>query len=372
MSCCSAPGTKQTEPQKPCCPGGDSSQNVQDSVKQYYGKELNTKDDIKTGVNCQMDLQMPKHVRQALGEVHDDVTIKYYGCGLVIPEAVEGCSVLDLGSGSGRDCFALSKLVGASGKVVGVDMTEEQLAVARKHVDYHTEKFGYTEPNVEFVTGYIEKLGEAGLKDNTFDVIVSNCVVNLSPDKTAVLKEAHRVLKEGGELYFSDIYTNTHLSDSIRKHRVLWGECISGALQWEELYSTAKQVGFSQPRLVSGKMVDVSKFKDVLGDDAKFVSVTYRLFKLPSTLKSATKVTYKGGILGSCDELEFDHAVTFKKGEGKVVDAELATILSASRFQTFFAFENAGDATPVTSAPRIDPFKYVEDHGSSSIPCCCD
>jgi arsenite methyltransferase len=95
--------------------------------------------------------------------------------------------VLDLGSGSGRDCFVISKLVGDNGRVVGIDMTDEQLSVANKYIDYHTKKFGLSKPNVEFRKGYIEKLGEAGLEDNTFDVIVSNCVVNLSPDKKSCL-----------------------------------------------------------------------------------------------------------------------------------------------------------------------------------------
>jgi len=130
-------------------------------------------------------------------------------------------------------------------------MTSEQIDVANQYIQYHTDKFGYDKPNVSFVQGYIEKLVEAGLQPNYFDIIVSNCVVNLSPDKKAVLSEGFKVLKPGGELYFSDVYSDTELSDEIRKDNVLWGECISGALHWKTLHSLAKEVGFTKPHLVS-------------------------------------------------------------------------------------------------------------------------
>ena len=97
---------------------------------------------------------------------------RYYGCGLIVPECLEGMKIVDLGSGAGQDCYVLSKLVGETGHVTGVDMTDEQLEVARKYQQYHAEKFGFGKPNTEFVKGYIEHLGEAGLKDNQFDLIV--------------------------------------------------------------------------------------------------------------------------------------------------------------------------------------------------------
>ncbi|XP_076457136.1 arsenite methyltransferase-like [Babylonia areolata] len=359
MSCCQ--NTGQTQPPKQRDEAaekmGEGEEGVWDAVKQYYGGQES--DPCQTGVNCTRLSGMPRHLKEALSEVHEEVSSKYYGCGVVIPEALEGCSILDLGSGTGRDCYAISKLVGSTGHVTGVDMTDEQLAVARKHVDYHTKKFGFTQPNVDFIKGNIEKLSEAGLKENSFDIIISNCVINLCPEKGSVLKEAFKVLKEGGELYFSDIYTDADLSPAIRQHRRMWGECLAGALLWQELYQFAQQIGFSQPRLVSATNVDVSKFTDLLGE-ARFVSVTYRLFKLPTTASAASTVTYNGGIKEYPDCFTLDHATAFKKNEDVDVDGEVATILSSSRFRQFFSFSESGPITPVTADPKVDPFQKAE------------
>lgn len=145
----------------------------------------------------------PANVRDAIKLLNPEVEATYYGCGLVIPQLLDGLRVLDLGSGTGRDCFILSKLVGEHGSVVGVDMTDEQLAKANAQVEYHTKAFGYAKPNVEFKKGYIEKLEELGLEPNSFDLIISNCVINLSPDKSAVLKGAYGLLKPGGGAFTS-------------------------------------------------------------------------------------------------------------------------------------------------------------------------
>ncbi|PIX05592.1 MAG: methyltransferase type 11, partial [Gallionellales bacterium CG_4_8_14_3_um_filter_54_18] len=143
-------------------------------VKDYYGKQLQTSDDLKTSACCDASA-MPAWLKPLLARVHPEVLSRYYGCGLVCPQLLEGCRVLDLGSGSGRDVYALAQLVGNRGEVIGVDMTPEQLAVAEQHRAWHAEKYGYS--NVHFLQGYIEKLGVLDLEPGSFDVIVSNCVV---------------------------------------------------------------------------------------------------------------------------------------------------------------------------------------------------
>lgn len=198
-----------------------------ESVQNYYGKVLQHSNDLKTSACCDVS-SMPDWLKPLLAKLHPQVTERYYGCGLVAPAVLEGARVLDLGSGSGRDCYLLAQLVGSQGQVVGVDMTVEQLAVANAHLQYHAEQFGFA--NVEFRQGYIENLDALGLSDASFDVIVSNCVINLSPDKDSVLREAYRLLKKGGELYFSDIYADRRLPAALREDELLYGECLGGAL----------------------------------------------------------------------------------------------------------------------------------------------
>ncbi|XP_053161502.1 arsenite methyltransferase isoform X2 [Hemicordylus capensis] len=314
------------------------AERVYREVQDYYGKELTKTKDLKTNACRTLARPLPAFVREALQCVHEEVSAKYYGCGLVIPECLENCWILDLGSGSGRDCYVLSKLVGKNGHVTGVDMTEAQVEVAKKHVAYHMNKFGYQKPNVSFIHGYMEKLGEAGLKDESYSIVISNCVVNLSPDKRAVLREAYRVLKEGGEMYFSDVYASHDLPEEIRKHRVLWGECLAGALWWKDLYKIAEEVGFWPPRLVTTSRITLAnkEVESVVGD-CQFVSATFRLFKIPKdVLPQQQEVIYKGGIVGHEKELEFDINYKFKQGEVVDVDEETAALLQNSRFASKF------------------------------------
>ena len=179
-------------------------QDVHESVKDYYGKQLQSSSSLKTDACITCDDQPSTRMRKILSEIHDEVASKYYGCGLILPEGIDGCRVLDLGCGAGRDVYLLSSLVGEKGHVVGVDMTKEQLDVARKHAEYHREKFGFAKSNVSFIEDTLENLNkvieDGVLAEGSFDVIVSNCVINLVKDKKLVLSHAHRLLKPGGEM----------------------------------------------------------------------------------------------------------------------------------------------------------------------------
>ena len=252
-----------------------------EDIKEYYGKVLHGSDDLLTDACC-TDTAMPDHIKAALANVHDDVMMRYYGCGLVNPPVLEGAHILDLGSGSGRDCYVLSQLVGEQGSVTGVDMTDEQLAVANQYIDYHAEKFGYAEPNVTFHKGYIEHLEDIGLADNSFDLIVSNCVINLCQDKEAALRQAWRLLKPGGEMYFSDVYSDRRVPDDLKQDPVLFGECLAGAFYWQDFLSAARKAGFRDPRLVEDRplSIDNAAIAEKVGH-INFYSATYRLFKLP-------------------------------------------------------------------------------------------
>jgi len=318
-----------------------------DSVKDYYGKELQGSADLKTDACCTPD-NFPAHLKPIMAKIHPEVSGKYYGCGLVAPELLEGLRILDLGSGSGQDCYVLSAMVGEEGEVVGVDMTDEQLAVAERHIDYHREAFGFARPNVRFLKGYIEKLDELGLRENSFDVIVSNCVINLSPDKRAVLEGAYRLLKPGGELYFSDVYADRRVPEHLTRDPVLHGECLAGALYWNDFLNLAKRAGFADPRLVEDRplQVDSAALKNKLGD-INFYSATYRLFKLdnlePACEDYGQSVVYRGTIPHSEDVFVLDKHHLIETGKPFPVCGNSYRMLCDTRFKNHFEFSGNFD-----------------------------
>jgi len=165
------------------------------------------------------------------------------GCGNPVARASlqEGAVVLDLGSGAGFDCFLAAQHVGASGRVIGVDMTPEMIAKARENA----QKSNYN--NVEFRLGEIEHLPVA---DNSVDIIISNCVINLVPDKRSAFAEIFRVLKPGGRLMISDIVLLQELPDVVKNSAAAYVGCISGALMKDDYLKTIRKVGFEDVQIV--------------------------------------------------------------------------------------------------------------------------
>ena len=313
-----------------------------DSVKDYYGNTLQGSKDLKTDACCTPD-NIPVHLKTAMAKIHPEVASHYYGCGLVAPQKLMGMKILDLGSGSGRDCYLLANLVGENGFILGVDMTDEQLTIANKHLDYHQQAFAYQKSNVEFRKGYIEKLDELNLEDNSFDIIVSNCVINLSPDKEAVLAQAFRLLKPGGELYFSDVYADRRVPADLLKDPVLYGECLAGALYWNDFLNIAKKAGFTDPRLVEDRplLIDNPEIEAKIGH-INFYSATYRLFKLADLDASCEDygqaIRYKGGIEDSERAFLLDKHHLFEKGRIMPVCDNTFKMLAESRFNPHFDF----------------------------------
>ncbi|MEM7774743.1 MAG: methyltransferase domain-containing protein [Pseudomonadota bacterium] len=313
-----------------------------DVVRNYYGQVLSTSDDLKTSACCTPG-DTPDVLKRTLANVHDEVLAKYYGCGLLLPEQLSGLRILDLGCGAGRDVFVLSQLVGPDGHVVGVDMTPEQIGVARSHVDWHMDRFGYSTPNVTFLDGYIEKLDELDLEPASFDLIVSNCVINLSPDKPAVLRGARSLLKPGGELYFADVYADRRLPLNVQQDPVLLGECLGGALYWNDFLSVAKDAGFGDPRLVTSRKLDVSDnaLAAKLGE-AVFYSATYRLFHIdglePACEDYGQAVRYKGTIEGQPHAFALDNHHHIETGRVFTVCGNTWRMLKDTRFTEHFDF----------------------------------
>jgi len=355
----------------PAMNGND--EGTKDAVKEYYSKHLKTTDDLLTNACC-TGAAPPDHIKKAIKAIHQEVVSKYYGCGLCLPDGIKGLSILDLGCGAGRDVYIAAQLVGEKGRAVGVDMTTEQLDVALAHKQYHADKFGYS--NVDFKLGYIERLDELDLADASFDVIVSNCVINLSPDKEAVLKQAYRLLKPGGELYFSDVYSDRRVPQILREDPVLWGECISGALYWNDFHNLAKKCGFLDPRLMKDSKITVEnkKLEGKLGRIG-FYSATYRLFKLEG-LESHCEdygqaVIYKGTIELCPDAFELDGHHLIETGKVFPVCGNTWRMLYDTRFKEHFDF--IGDFSKhygiYDGCGTLIPFASAKEGGAAGACC---
>lgn len=193
------------------------------------------------------------------------------GCGnpTAIAELKPGETVLDLGSGAGIDAFLAADKVGPNGSVIGVDMTEEMIDKAADIAKCN----GYT--NVEFRLGEIEELP---VDDSSVDIVMSNCVINLAPDKAKVFREAYRVLRPGGRLSISDIVADRVLSDEMRNDLNAWAGCIAGALEQRQYLRIIKEAGFADLQVLSSRefYVQDSNNKKM----AKLSSITIRAYKL--------------------------------------------------------------------------------------------
>jgi SAM-dependent methyltransferase len=217
-SCCGSDSKNSKSRNSSCCSGTD-----------FVNMALDYKDADRTAIPEGADLGL--------------------GCGTptAFAELKEGMTVLDLGSGAGIDCFIASKYVGQSGKVIGVDMTEVMVQKANEN------KAKVNAANVEFRLGDIENLP---VQNNTVDRVISNCVINLVPDKEIAFKEIYRVLKPGGRFTVSDIVVDGEITDKERQDASLWAGCISGALKRKEYLAIIEQKGFKDITIVSEKRYD--------------------------------------------------------------------------------------------------------------------
>ena len=207
-------------------------------VKESYGKVA------ESGCGCSCNCGQANNEELAKSIGYSDKEINNIpeanlglGCGnpTALGEIKDGMTVLDLGSGAGFDCFLAARKVGKTGKVIGVDMTPQMIQKAKENAKKWKCK------NVEFGLGEIENLP---VEDDSVDVIISNCVINLSPEKPKVFKEANRVLRKGGRMFVSDIVLLKELSELQRKDKGLIASCVGGALLKEEYLKTIKKEGF--------------------------------------------------------------------------------------------------------------------------------
>ncbi|MHC4488684.1 MAG: methyltransferase domain-containing protein, partial [Planctomycetota bacterium] len=277
---------------------------------------------------------------EALLLINDEIKAKYYGCGSPIPLCIEDLKILDLGCGTGRDCYVMSKLTGRHGFVYGMDMTENQIAVAKKYINEETTAFGYSKPNIEFIFDYIENLHKH-FKRESLDLVTSNCVINLTEDKEVIFRQVYEVLKFGGEMYFSDIYADRRIPEEISRDPVLRGECLGGALYYRDFEVIARKAGFTDPRVCSKRSIDIKdeQIQKKVGN-AKFYSMTYRLWKIEG-LEDACEdyghiATYNGQIPEPPFKFELDNGHVFYRNKPERVCGNTALMLNETRFKQYF------------------------------------
>jgi arsenite methyltransferase len=240
----------------------NKNEEVKKSVRKAYSKVATNSNSCCCSCGCgSADQQTIKKISKKVGYSEEEMNAvpeANLGLGCGNPTAFgnikEGDVVLDLGSGAGFDCFLASKKVGKTGKVIGVDMTEEMIAKAR----ILARENGYS--NVEFRLGDIEKIP---VDANSVNVIISNCVINLAPDKAQVFKEAYRVLKTGGKMYVSDIVLLGKLTEEQLKDEDLLTGCVAGALQKDDYLTKLKQVGFTVNVLSEDKEISKTQYNQL-------------------------------------------------------------------------------------------------------------
>jgi arsenite methyltransferase len=236
----------------------EEEQYIKQKVKERYGKialTCNSECCCMPGECCN-DSSQPSAIEsmEHIGYDREDIdsipeaSVLGVGCGAPtkFAEIREGETIVDLGSGAGIDVFLAANKVGKSGKVIGVDMTDEMLEKARKNAKDN----GYT--NVEFIKGDIER--RVPVDDNTADLVISNCVINLTPDKVATFKEIHRILKNGGgRMLISDLVTDKEITkDSVDPEK--WCSCIDGALTKEKYLDSIRRAGFQRIDVLEEKV----------------------------------------------------------------------------------------------------------------------
>ena len=309
-------------------------------VKDYYGATLSGARDLATKAAARSE-PVPRAQKTILGEIDPEVLARFCGCGTPIPPCLDGLTALDLGCGAGRDAFLLSRLVGARGFVFGVDMTPELLDLARRHRIAQAEKFGFPRSNVEFLEGRFEDLAALGIANASIDLVISNCALNLSPEKERVFAEIFRVLKPGGELYFSDVFADRRPPSHLRDDAVLVGECLAGAMYVEDFRRMLSRLGCPCYRVVAKApaQIDNPEVKARVGAIA-FQSMTVRAFKLASLEDVGEDygqvATYLGGISEYPHGFPLDVRHLLPTHKPIRVSGNTAAMLSETRYAKHF------------------------------------
>ena len=294
-------------------------------VRDFYGAAAETP---------QAELCCPtKYDDSATAHIPQDVLDRFYGCGSPMTTAGirEGETVVDLGSGAGIDVFIAARFVGATGRAIGVDMTDRMLHVARENQPRVAATLGYD--SVEFREGFLEQIP---VDTKSVDLVTSNCVINLSPDKPRVFEEIWRVLKDHGRILVSDIVSETDVPPHLKVNPQLWGECLVGALTQEEFIASLERAGF-----YGIEVLKKTYWKDV--EEHPFFSVTVRGWKFEKTAGCVFK-GHKAVYLGPAKAFIDEEGHQFPRNEPYEICTDTVAKLSNPPYKGMFAILEPGEA----------------------------
>jgi ubiquinone/menaquinone biosynthesis C-methylase UbiE len=268
----------------------------------------------------------------AIAHIPKDVLDRFYGCGSPMTSAgiKEGEVVVDLGSGAGIDVFIAAKFVGPTGTAIGIDMTDRMLDVARENQPRVASALGYDA--VEFREGFLEQIP---VESKSADLVTSNCVVNLSPDKPRVFAEMWRILKDHGRILISDIVSERRIPPHLKTNTRLWGECIVGALTQQEFLSELERAGF-----YGLDIVKKTYWKDVEG--FPFFSVTVRGYKFEKTSGCVFK-GHRALYLGPAKAFIDEEGHMFPRNEPYEICTDTVAKLSNPPYKGMFAILEPGE-----------------------------
>ena len=353
---------------------------VDEDPKEYYAKVYAAMptDPQATARTRDTDLTMPGQAREKLFNVSAEIKNWFHEPGSPMPPLMEGCTVLDLCCGSGRDTYLAAQLVGESGKVYGVEPNAERLAIAEKYFEREYKQFGYAAPNVELICGVPEDL--SSIEDDSIDIVISNCMFNLSPDKERYVEEVWRVLKDNGEWYFTDVFSDRRIPTEIAKDIDKRALRLGGAMYINDFRRLVQYVGFADPRYPMTFKAPVSEEEAAQFPDTAFATITCRLLKSSWTEDVCEDygehIIYKGNLPDYPDEFLYDYNIKFATG----VDAHVCNNVSAlvrTRYAAAFDYEGSRDVHYgdthgdhiIKPAPDFDGV-YDEDDQPIQASCC--
>lgn len=324
---------------------------------------------------------IPGEAREKLFNVSAEIKNLFHEFGSPMPPLMEGCTALDLCCGSGRDTYLAAQLVGLEGKVIGVEPNAARLAVAEKYLDREMEQFGYDAANVELKVGVPEDL--SFLPDQSVDIVFSNVTFNLSPDKEAYAREVYRVLKQDGEWYFTDVFTDRRIPQELAKDVANRADRLAGAMFVGDFRRLVQSVGFNDPRYLMNWKTPLAAAEQEKYGDVTFATITVRLLKSDWTEDVCESygevVTYDGSLPDYPDFFLFENNIKFPAGQGFPVCGNVTGLAAHSRYAKVFTVE--GDRTThigdthkaydelILNAPDFDGVRD-EDDQPIQASCC--